>query len=70
MNQFVATPALGRDDRLRIDALADKFECVIKAGESPRIEDFLKEVDEYARPAALASCSTLKSSSAEIDRNR
>jgi hypothetical protein len=46
-------PALNRDDRLRIDALADEFERSIKAGQSPRIEDFLDRIDEGARLAAM-----------------
>ncbi len=44
---------LEREDKLAIDALADEFEEALRAGQSPRIEDFAVRVREVARLAAM-----------------
>jgi tetratricopeptide (TPR) repeat protein len=67
MNGNGENPVLGRDEKLCIDALADKFERSIKEGESPRIEDFLNEVHVNARPAAMRELIKVE---IELRRNR
>jgi hypothetical protein len=39
----------------RIDQLCDRFEAALQDRESPRIEDFLSQVDELHRPALLSA---------------
>src|SRR5215211_1197567 len=40
-------------DAVRVDALTDEFEQALKAGQSPRVEDYLGRIGQGLRPMAL-----------------
>jgi serine/threonine-protein kinase len=44
---------LSDDDAARIDALSDEFELAWQSGQTPRIEDFLKGLDDHTRLPAF-----------------
>ncbi len=51
--------ALTVEQKLRVDAVCDRFEADQHAGRRPRIEDYLPEVSEDIRPALLLELITL-----------
>src|SRR5438309_11264403 len=48
-----SSPDSGRSPAVRIDQLCDEFEARLRAGESPRIEDYLLKVSESDRAPLL-----------------